>query len=114
MFVTCTSTSVPLSVFGSTDARTRWRARIGVYSWPCTPAVNINTGPGFAPLMMLTGSIVPWSPPAAGTWRAPLAAVPGAAETGPIVKGCWANAGAAAAAHSTNAKAHLDIATLHP
>src|SRR5688500_12661646 len=95
MFATCTMITVPASVFGSIDCRRCWSARIGVYSCPCTPAISASTGPGFAPWMTETGTLVPSSPGRAAIRMEPDAVVPGAAATGPTVNGCWASPGEA-------------------
>src|SRR5262249_19893518 len=48
---------------GSRPRRSRWSARMDVYSEPCVPATRASTGPGAAPLATVTGIRVPGSTP---------------------------------------------------
>src|SRR5215472_14245765 len=59
MLATCTMTTVPERDSGSSDARSFCRARIGGYSYPWLPAMSARTGPGRAPVMVVTGISAP-------------------------------------------------------
>ena len=101
MLATWTRTSVPASDFASVVRKMRCSARTGVYSWPWTPAVSASVGPGRAPWMMLIGMVVPSSLAPPEIVSVPDTVVPGGADRAPIVKGCWARAGALSSTPAT-------------
>ena len=103
MFAMWTSTTVPVRVRGSREALSRCSASTGGYSTPWVPAMSASTGPGFDPLMTVTGMTVPSSPGPAGTFNSPDASVPGAAVTPPMTKGACAWAAHAAVSRKISA-----------
>src|SRR5262245_16207573 len=86
-----TMMSVPLSSAGSTVALSFSSAMMDAYSVPWEPATIASLGPGFAPLMTMTGMLVAASA-AAGTWMNPVARWLEWAVAVPTVKSAaWAN-----------------------
>src|SRR5438046_1078531 len=94
--------TLPERAAGSTACASFWRARMEAYSVPCAPATKAMAGPGFAPLMRMTGMLAAASD-AAGIAIQPLTRSPDRAVAEPTVRSA-ADAVNAAASRQAAAK----------